>query len=198
MAQHPQTPHPQADEPHQARAIREVVGAFGSVEQLDRTVEDLRGEGFDTADISILASDATVERKLGHRLDDTRTAEDDPEVPRRAWTAPQARTEGKGALTGVLGYIGAVSAGAVTLATGGTALAAVMLGILAGGGAAAAGARLANALDKPLADSLQRQIDRGGILLWVKVGDDARAQAAKDILLRHGAQDVHTHRLEIS
>lgn len=196
-----QDPYPErrvqaADEPHQARVIREAVGAFMTVDDLDRAVEDLRGEGFDTADISILASDETVERKLGHRLDNTRQAEDDPLVPRRPWTAPQARTEGKGALAGVLGYVGAVAAGAVTLATGGTTTAAVIIGVLAGGGAAAAGARLANAIDKPLADSLQKQISHGGILLWVRVCTDAQAQIAKEILARHGGTDVHVHRLE--
>lgn len=185
-------------QPQQSLVVREAVGVFMTVDDLDQTVEDLRGQGFDTADISVLASDETVERKLGHRLADTRTAEDDPMVPRRPWSAPQARTEGTGALVGVLGYLGAVGAGVLTLATGGTAAAAAIIGVLAGGGAAVAGVRLANAIGKPLADSLQRQIDHGGILLWVRVCDDARATLAKQILTHHGASDVHVHRLEVA
>lgn len=189
---------PPADEPRQMLVTREAVGVFNAVEDLDRAVEDLRGQGFDTADISVLASDETVERKLGHRLMDTRQAEDDPQVPRRPWSAPQARAEGTGALVGVMGYLGAVGAGVLTLATGGTAAAAAIIGVLAGGGAAAAGVRLANAIGKPLADSLQHQITHGGILLWVRVSDDAQAVLAKDILSRHGANDVHVHRLEVA
>ena len=192
-------PQPQTwAQPRQARILREAVGVFMTVDDLDRAVEDLLGDGFDLTDISVLASSETVERKLGHRLADTRQAEDDPLVPRRPWTAPEARMEAKGALAGVLGYLGAVLAGVVTLSTGGGAVAAIVIGVLAGGGAAAAGARLANAIDKPLADSLQAQISEGGLLLWVKVRTDAQASTAKQILSRHGGSDVHVHRLEIT
>jgi hypothetical protein len=198
MQPQPSQTAPTTGAPHQARVIREAVGVFMTVDALDHAVEDLLGEGFDLAEISVLASEPTVERKLGHRLDNTRSAEDDPTVPRRQWTAPEARTQGKGALAGMLGYVGAVAAGVVTLATGGTAAAAIALGVLAGSGAAAAGVRLANAIDKPLADWLRQQIEHGGILLWVKVGTDGQAQVAKEILARHGAADVHVHRIEMS
>lgn len=190
-------PQPPSHEPHRAREVREAVGVFMSVDDLDKAVEDLLGEGFSEADITLLASDEAVEHKLGRRLASNPEAADDPDVPRRAWTAPEARMEGKGALTGVIGYVGALAAGAVTFATGGTALAAIGLGVLAGGASAYAGARLANAIDRSLADSLQRQIEHGGLLLWVRVQDDSSAKAAMDILTRHGGLDVHTHRIFI-
>lgn len=190
-------PQPRSDQPRQAREVREAVGVFMTVDDLDRAVADLLGEGFSEADVTLLASDAAVEQKLGRRLAATPDAADDPDVPRRAWTAPEARMEGRGALTGVIGYVGALAVGAVTFASGGTALAAIALGVLAGGASAVAGARLANAIDRSLADSLQRQIERGGILLWVRVHDDASAAAAMDILRRHGGADVHTHRIAI-
>jgi len=191
-------PQPQDHEPHRARDVREAVGVFMTVDDLDKAVEDLLGEGFSEADVTLLANDAAVEQKLGRRLAATPDAVDDPDVPRRSWTAPEARMEGRGALTGVIGYVGALAVGAVTFATGGTALAAIGLGVLAGGASAVAGARLANAIDRSLADSLQRQIEQGGILLWVRVHDDTSAKAALDILKRHGGADVHTHRISIS
>lgn len=183
------------NEPTQAMDVREVVGVFATAEALDETVEELLSSGFTVPDISLLASEDAVERKLGHRLIDTRAAEDDPHVPRRPWTSPEARVEGMGAAAGVLGYVGAVVTGAVTLATGGTALAAVALGVLAGGASAIAGTRLAGAVDKNLADSLRQQIAHGGILLWVKVCDDAETGLALDILGRHGGSDIHVHRI---
>lgn len=187
-------PQPRSDQPHMARETREAVGVFTEAEALDRTVADLLASGFEQADISLLASDETVEAKLGRRLSSSEAA-DNPDAPRRAWTSPEARTEGKAAASGILGYFGAVALAGVTFATGGGALAAIALGILGGGASALAGARLAEAFDKPLADSLRRQIERGGILLWVRVADDAHAARATDILRRHGASDVHTHRI---
>ncbi len=187
-------PQHSPDQPWQAREVREAVGAFHSVEALDRAVEDLLSSGFDVAEVTLLAEEQTASSKFGHRLRDTRAAGDDPTAPRRAWAEPESRMEGKGALSGVLGYIGAVAIGGVTFATGGTALAAVALGVLAGGASAAAGLRLANAFEKPRAESLQRQIEAGGVLVFVKLRDEAHAQRASAILERHGATDVHVHR----
>lgn len=180
-------------QPHMAHETRETVGVFGATEALDHAVEELLGSGFEHADISLLAADRTVEEKLGHRLTRSSDAEDDLNVPRRAWTPPQARTEGKAALSGILGYFGAVALAGVTFATGGGALAAIALGVLGGGASAIAGARLAKAIDENWARSLQSQIEAGGILLWVRVEDDAQARRATEILGRHGAGDVHTH-----
>jgi hypothetical protein len=181
------------DQPHMASQTREAVGVFSSADVLDRAVEDLLGSGFEQADISLIASDDTVESKLGHRLARSADAEDDPNVPRRGWTPPQARTEGKAALSGILGYFGAVALAGVTFATGGGALAAIALGVLGGSASAAAGARLANAIDQSWAQSLQTQIAHGGILVWVRVDDEAQSERAMEILRRHGAGDVHTH-----
>ncbi len=180
-------------EPHVAHETPETVGVFSSTDALDHAVEELLGSGFEQADISLLATDDTVEAKLGHRLARSADAEDDPSVPRRAWAAPEARTEGKAALGGVMGYFGAVALAGVTFATGGGALAAIALGILGGGASAVAGTRLAQALDQSWAKSLQAQIERGGILLWVRVSKEGQAQRAMEILQRHGATDVHSH-----
>lgn len=184
------------DQPPMAQQTRETVGVFRDADELDKAVEDLLGSGFEHADISLVASDETVEAKLGHRLAHSSDGEDNPDVPRRAWTSPQARMEGRAAMSGILGYFGAVALAGVTFATGGGALAAIALGVLGGGASAAAGARLAKAIDKTWADSLEQQIDRGGILLWVHVEDDAQAQRATETLKRHGAEDVHTHLMQ--
>lgn len=184
-------------EPVQAGEVREAVGVFMNTDALDHAVQDLLTAGFEIPDITLLARDETVEQKLGRRLSDTRSAADDPNVPRRSWASPEARMEGRGAVAGMLGYVGAVVTGAVTFATGGTALAAIALGVLAGGASAAAGSRLASAMDREMADSLHKQIEHGGILVWVKVRDDDDAEKAKRLLRQHGAEDVHVHRIAL-
>ena len=43
--------------------------------------------------------------------------------------------------------------------------------------------------------SLQAQLDKGGLLLWVRIADASHEQKALEILNRHGGEDVHVHDL---
>ncbi|HEY9536087.1 MAG TPA: hypothetical protein VIS03_00730, partial [Kiloniellaceae bacterium] len=42
---------------------------------------------------------------------------------------------------------------------------------------------------------LQAQLDRGGLLLWVRTREPELETRAQDILRRHSGQDVHLHEL---
>ena len=76
------------------------------------------------------------------------------------------------------------SAGVVAAAVTGTAIAGALIGTV-----------LAHWLDKSHAEHLQEQLDRGGLLLWVRTPDADRQRRALDILRRHSAHDVHIHQL---
>ena len=75
----------------------------------------------------------------------------------------------------------------------------VSVAILAIVGTAIAGALLGTVfthwMDQRHADWLQGQLDRGGILLWVRARDDAAERQAMAILTRYSAHDVHIHEL---
>jgi hypothetical protein len=67
---------------------------------------------------------------------------------------------------------------------------------VAGGGAGGAlGAILARVVGKSHAARLETQVERGGLLLWVRTPDAGHEQRAIDILKQHGAEDVHVHTL---
>jgi hypothetical protein len=51
----------------QKRVANEAVAVFHDVSDLDAAVQELRAAGFAKDDISLLASEEAVERKLGHR-----------------------------------------------------------------------------------------------------------------------------------
>jgi len=76
------------------------------------------------------------------------------------------------------------SAGVVAAAVTGTALAGALIGTV-----------LTRWLGKHHAEHLQEQLDRGGLLLWVRTPDAAAEQRALEILTRHSAHDVHIHDL---
>ena len=76
------------------------------------------------------------------------------------------------------------TAGAVAAAVVGTAIAGALLGTV-----------FAHWMDQRHADWLQEQLDRGGILLWVRTPTEADERKALDLLSRYSAHDIHIHEI---
>ncbi|MBF0394767.1 MAG: hypothetical protein HQL38_18985 [Alphaproteobacteria bacterium] len=179
--------------------VREAVGVFMDNESLERAVQDLLTDGgFDHADLSVLASDETIAQRFGHRYQDMREAEDDPDAPRISWVEPESRTQGRGALTGILAYAGAVTAGGITFATGGAAGLVIAAGLAAGAAGGALGLGLGTLIDETIGGRLEEQIRRGGVVLWVRLRQPEQHARATGVLARHGARDVHVHTIRPS
>ena len=176
-------------------AIREAVGVFHDEKSLQAAVDALLIVGFDRSYLSLLAGQHSIEAKLGHRFEKVSELEDDPEVPTQAYIGTDSRTEGKGVLVGVLFYVGACAAAGAVVASGGTAAAALIAGAVAGGGGGLIGAAFARFLEQRHAHRLQEQLDRGGLVLWVRTPDEEAERRAIAALRANGADDVHMHDL---
>jgi outer membrane lipoprotein SlyB len=181
-----------------ATTVREAVGLFHDEPSLERAVDDLLACGFDRAEISLLASHDTIERKLGHRYERSAELEDDTRVPRLAYVDIDSRTEGKASMIGGLAYIGAIAASGLVVASGGTLALAVAAAAIAGGGGGMIGAYLGRLMEAKHAKHLQQHLDEGGLLLWVELADAPREAKAVEVLQRHSAEDVHVHELPAS
>jgi len=72
------------------RTVREAVGVFHRAEELQAAIDDLLQSGFHRAELSLLASEHAVNRKLGHRYRKVSSLEDDPVIPRAAYVSPEA------------------------------------------------------------------------------------------------------------
>ena len=175
--------------------VREAVGVFHDRESFRTAVDDLMSAGFDRAELSLLAGEQSVEDKLGHAYRRVQELEDEPTVPRAAYVGNHSLAEGRTGVIGGLAYIGAMVGAGAVVASGGTLAAAVAAAALAGGGGGLIGGWLARFLGRDYAEALQKQLDHGGLLLWVQVRDQAREERALDILRRNGAADVHVHEL---
>ena len=174
---------------------REAVGLFHDEKTLQDAADELLINGFNHADLSLLAGHRSVETRLGGMYERVADLEDKPDVAFQAFVDSDSRTEGKGVLVGGLFYIGAVAAAGAIVASGGT-VAALILGVAAGGGAGGlVGAALAGFLEKHHAHALQEHLDKGGLLLWVHTPDEAHEKRALEILRRTGAEDAHVHAL---
>jgi hypothetical protein len=176
-------------------AIREAVGVFHDERSLQSAVDALLIAGFDRSYLSLLAAQSSIEAKLGHRFEKVSELEDEPEVPTQAYIGIDSRTEGKGVLVGVLFYVGACAAAGAVVASGGTAAAALIAGAVAGGGGGLIGAAFARFLEQRHAHRLQEQLDRGGLVLWVRTPTREDEQRAVETLRANGGGDVHVHDL---
>jgi hypothetical protein len=179
----------------EASTIREAVGVFHDRESFLNAVDDLLSAGFDRSDLSLLAGEQAVEDKLGHAYERAQDLEDNADVPRVAFVGDHSLAEAGTGIIGGLAYIGAVAAAGAVVASGGALAATIAAAAIAGGGGGAIGAIGARVLGRDRAQALKGQLDRGGLLLWVRVRNEACEQRASDILTRNGAEDVHVHDL---
>jgi len=173
----------------------EAVGVFHTAAALQAAADALLVAGFDRAHLNLLAGEKAVEAKLGHAWGTVYELEDDPDAATQPYSTGDSRTEAMTLAVSGLFYVGAVAASGVVVASGG-AVAAIILAALAGGSAGGAiGGVLASFLSHHHADALQHQINKGGLLLWVRTIDKDHEERALEILMAQGADDVHLHDL---
>lgn len=177
---------------HEAR-VREAVGVFKTEADLLAAIDELLESGFDRAEISLLASEDVVEKKLGHRYTRVANVEDDAQMPRACYVSPESVGAAEGAIVGSLMYVGAVVAAGAVLISGGPLAAAIAGMAVAGGGGALVGSYLARLVGERHAAYLQEQLDRGGLLLWARTWNADDEARAVEILSRHSGVDVHVH-----
>lgn len=177
------------------RTVREAVGIFHRAEDLQSVIDELLSSGFHRSELSLLASEATMQEALGHPYKIVNTLADDPTIPRSAYVSPEAIGDAQGGLIGAFSYVGAASAAGAVVALGGTMAAIITAVVLAGGSGGLIGSLLGKWLGDRHTEYLQKQIERGGLLLWVRTSDPAKERRAVEILKRHSGAEVHVHAL---
>lgn len=176
------------------RVFREAVGVFTTAEDLQAAIDELLTSGFHRAELSLLAGEEAVEKKLGG-YPNAITVADHLNIPRTSYVSPEAVGDAQGGIIGGLAYAGATVAAGAIVVSGGTIVAAIVAATLVGGAAGIVGAVLAKWLGVHHAHYLTTQIDHGGLLLWVRTRDARAEERAVDILKRHSSRDVHLHKL---
>jgi len=146
--------------------------------------------GFDKSDVSLLASEAAVEEKLGHRYERVQELEDSPDAPRVRYRTLAEFADTERTVISSLTFLPAVIAAGTVVASAGV-VAAAIAGTAIGG--AVLSTILARWIDKSHADHLQEQMEHGGLLLWVNTATPEKQKSAVEILTRHSATDVHVH-----
>ncbi|MDR3505728.1 MAG: hypothetical protein P4L52_05750 [Acidocella sp.] len=168
--------------------IREIVAAFDTPEALDNAVFALETEGFDRAAFSVLATEETVNSVLGHRYEQVKEVEDDPQVPRETFFSRMSRLEAEAFPVPVLASLGWLTVAGI----GGPITA-----VIAAGAGGLIGAVLSGLIHHHHAARVQEQLARGGLVLWVSLRDAAAEEKALRILQEQGAHDLHAHSVPV-
>ena len=154
------------------RSVDEVVAHFDSEKKFKAAVEAALDAGFARDDLSVLATHDSLEvAEAAHS-------------PLSHWLA---------ALTGEVKYLGPLAtAGLIALASGPTGL--FLSGLVAAGVAGFAAKEFLDDLTAAdRADAFARAVEAGGIVLWIRVGDESDADRARAVLAKAGGDDVHLH-----
>ena len=174
-----------------AGVAHEVVALFQTAESLENAIDELLSSGFDRAEISLLASEQAVEDKLGHHYRRSSDLMDAEGVPRSAFVSSAAIGDAKGGLIGGLAYVGATLAAGVVVVAGGALAATIAAAVAAGGAGGLIGSILAKWVGSRHAEHFDEQLERGGLLLWVRAWSPEDEQRAAAILGKHCADKVH-------
>jgi hypothetical protein len=170
----------------------EAVALFHDVKSLQEAIDELLTSGFDQGCLSVLGNEKAIEDKLGHSYGSTKDLEDNPNVPRATWV-PDESIVAEAACIGTPAYLSAIIGSLMVFASGGTLLGGVAIAAVAGGAGATVGTALAGIVGHEHAKHLNENLNRGGLLLWVRTRDVEAEKKALDVLRRHSGQDVHLH-----
>jgi len=173
-----------------SRTVREAVGVFADTKLLQDAVDDLKSSGFDQAEIGLLAGEFAVKQRLGELASTTNESSGVPNAPHTDFVAKESIGDAVHGLFGGLKFMGAAAAGGAVVATAGIlggAIATAAAGVAAVG---TVGAVLAALIGEDDAENLERQIDSGHLLLFVRTRDPTREKLATGILSKHSAIDV--------
>lgn len=176
--------------------VKEAVGVFRDAKALEAAVDELEVSGFDRAALSVLATDPKAKEQVERFYRTIRDIEDGKGAPYGSFVSSDSRTEGEAAVVGLPIYIGGCAGAAAVAATGGALSLAIAAAIVGGAAGAGLGAIFAAAVARHHALDVQAQIDKGGLVLWVRVPDADAEKRVIAVLNKMGAGDVHVHTIK--
>jgi hypothetical protein len=188
-----------SDEVLDRTRTREVTGVFHSKKALELAAQDLLLAGVDRADIDISASNDELRRRLNYQAIPPPDLADLPTAPRQPFTGGDDLIGGEAVAGSVAGCAVAVIVAALLVAWGLSPLPAGIIAVLCGLAAAAIAVfRVRRRLLHERYLGLENIAEWNGLVMWVRVRSPEMEAAAQEILLRHGAEAVHIHEIDLA
>ncbi|MDX1484553.1 MAG: hypothetical protein R3229_08735 [Alphaproteobacteria bacterium] len=176
--------------------VRQVVATFFDAESLEQAVDALKAAGFGSEEISAVAGAQAVKQSLAGHYMEPGESKDEPGAPKTAFVGRESVGDAVHGILGAFFFTGATLAAGGLVATAG-ALASPVIAAIAGAAAVGGiGAVTAAQIDKSEAERLQEEIDRGHLLLFVRIGDSQQEREVLGILKGHEGFEPHV--IEVS
>lgn len=171
---------------------REIAGLFDSEDVLNDVVEELQIVGFDRAEISVLPSWKSIEKKVGRELRTVAELEGYPDVPRAVPVDSASLGLAHGACIAGPLYLGTCGA-MIAFSAGGAAFTTIAVaGIAAGVIGATLGILPVYWMKRWHRRYINDLLDRGGLVLWARISDETLEERARTILTRNLARNVRS------
>jgi hypothetical protein len=174
-------------------AVREAVGVFLESDSLHKAVDDLTAAGFSVEQLGLLAGEHTVRQRLGDFYTWINESADKEGGPRTAFVTNNSVGDTFHSLVGSLFFVGTTVASGAAVASAailGGALVAAIGGAVVLGGVAGAMALIINESD---AEYLEKLLDEGHLLLFVRTDDPDLEKKALQILSKHGTYEARAY-----
>jgi hypothetical protein len=188
-----------SDEVLDRTRTREVTGVFHSKKALELAAQDLLLTGVDRADIDVSASSDELGRHLNYQAIPPADLADLPTAPRQPFTGGDDLIGAEAVAGSVAGCAAAVITAALLVAWG---LSPLLIGIVAVlCGLAPAGVavfRVRRHLLRERYLGLENIAEWDGLVMWVRVRSPEMEAAAQEIMVRHGAEAVHIHEIDLT
>ena len=164
------------DEIVEQRVVREVAGVVRTPEVLEKVVDALELNGFDRADIDVMADVETIRKRFGTVFVPVEEFADVPGAPRRAFVHRDDISMARATAFSVLFSIGATVAAMGVVASGGGLAAALAAAAAAGTASGGLGALAARHLGKRAGEA-DRDHDHGRRSRCLGAGADGGKQS---------------------
>ena len=171
---------------------REIVGTFASPEAIETAVAQLASAGWDRAEMSLLGPKHLLNPHKD-AVPESGVVADDPHSRHAAVVNHDDVRQGRTLAAGMAGTGGAFIAAGATILTGGSLLIDIVGSAALGGGAAALVEALGKRTEDEREEFLDKQIERGGIVLWAMLDGSRSEMTARAIFEQCGAADIHVH-----
>lgn len=173
--------------------VREAVGIFPAPENLQAAIDELQQNGFMQQEISILSEQEALKIDGTVSVSNIDALAQDPGAARAAFVPTEVRREAESILIGVPLYVCAAAGAIAAAATGADTTGIIISALLAGVGAAALGAVFAWQVSRRYGQVVEKQLKKGGLLLWVNLRSPLYEMRARRILSHHAAQKIIVH-----
>lgn len=178
---------------------REVTGVFHSRKALIAAAENLLVAGIDRADIDVSAPLDELLRRLNYQSIPAADLADLPSAPRQPLIGEDDVLSADAVVGSVAGCIAGVAMAFYLVITGMGPLTvgifSVLIGVVGGAVAVLLSRRR---LRRERIRGLENLSEANGLVIWVRVRSSEKEAEAQEILLRHGAEAVHVHEIELA